>query len=142
MLMPGKVKFRNIAHSPTGYAVEAGVLDDADAVHHVERNLVSNVVGDPDMRIEIGPSLTLARRDTLVVASDGLADNLYGKEIVDLVRTGDLDEAGDALATRARARMLEPAAGEPHHPDDLSFVLYRLDASIADREPARRRPPG
>ncbi|MDH3640359.1 MAG: protein phosphatase 2C domain-containing protein, partial [Gammaproteobacteria bacterium] len=63
----GRLKLQNIPHSPTGYAVEAGLLDESDAIHHEERNLVSNVVGDSEMRIEIGPSIKLAPRDTLVL---------------------------------------------------------------------------
>lgn len=121
----GKVKFRNIPHSPTGYAVESGFLDHADAIHHEDSALVSNVVGDPEMRIDIGPSIRLAPRDTLVIASDGLSDNLILGEIVDTVRVGRLDAAGRRLARLAHSRMVEPMPGKPSHPDDLSFVLYR-----------------
>lgn len=123
----GKVKFRNIPHSPTGYAVESGLLDHDEAIQHEERTLVSNVVGDPEMRIDIGPSIRLAPRDTLVVASDGLSDNLIDSEIVDGVRTGPLEGAGKRLARRARSRMANPSPERPSHPDDLSFVVYRPD---------------
>ncbi len=123
----GKVKFRNIPHSPTGYAVESGFLDHADAIRHEERTLVSNVVGDPEMRIDIGPSIHLAARDTLVVASDGLSDNLINGEIVDTVRVGPLERAGGRLRRLARSRMARPLPGKPCHPDDLSFVVYRPD---------------
>lgn len=123
----GKVKFRNIPHSPTGYAVESGFLDHADAIHHEDSTLVSNVVGDPEMRIDIGPSVRLAPRDTLVIASDGLSDNLILGEIVDTVRVGRLEDAGNRLASLAHSRMVKPAPGKPSHPDDLSFVLYRPD---------------
>lgn len=123
----GKVKFRNIPHSPTGYAVESGFLDHADAIHHEERTLVSNVIGDPEMRIDIGPSVGLDPRDTVVIASDGLSDNLMLGEIVDSVRVGPLEEAGARLARCAHSRMVNPAPGKPSHPDDLSFVLYRPD---------------
>ncbi len=123
----GKVKFRNIPHSPTGYAVESGFLDHADAIHHEERTLVSNVVGDPEMRIDVGPSIRLAARDTLVIASDGLSDNLILGEIVETVRVGRLEDAGNRLASLAHSRMVEPMPGKPSHPDDLAFVLYRPD---------------
>ncbi len=57
-------------------------------MHHEERHLVSNVVGTDDMRIELGPPLKLARYDTVLLASDGLLDNLYTDEIVELIRKG------------------------------------------------------
>ncbi len=123
----GRVRFRNIPHSPTGYAVESGFLDHTDAIQHEERTLVSNIVGDPEMRIDIGPSIRLAPRDTLVIASDGLSDNLIQEEIVDGVRVGPLERAGARLAHLSHSRMIKPTPGKPGHPDDLSFVLYRPD---------------
>lgn len=133
----GKVKFRNIPHSPTGYAVESGFLDHTDAIHHEERTLVSNVIGDPEMRIDIGPSVGLAPRDTVVIASDGLSDNLILGEIVDGVRVGPLEGAGARLARLAHSRMVKPAFGKPSHPDDLSFVLYRPDPKLRSNVGAR-----
>ncbi len=123
----GRIKHQSISHSPVGYAIEAGLLHEDEAVHHEERHLVSNVLGGQDMRIEIGPSLRLAPRDTLIVASDGLADNLYVNEIVEAARKGPLQLAAERLAGLAQQRMCEPVDGAPSHPDDLSFVLYRRD---------------
>ena len=85
------------------------------------------MIGSGDMRVEIGPRLTLAPRDTVVVASDGLFDNLQVQEIVAIVRSGPLLAAATELATKCRARMLEFSEQRPHKPDDLSFVLYRPD---------------
>ena len=121
----GKVKFQNVSHSPVGYAVEAGLLDEAEAVHHEERNVVSNVIGTADMRIDIGPTIELAPRDTLLLASDGLPDNLYVDEIVTRVKAGPLQAAGDALVQDCRKRMQNPMQDRPSHPDDLSVILYR-----------------
>ena len=64
----GKIKLQTIAHSPVGYGVEAGLLDEAEAMHHEARHVVSNIVGTEDMRIEVGARLRMAPRDTLVVA--------------------------------------------------------------------------
>lgn len=121
----GKLKFQNVFHSPVGYAVEAGLLNEAEAVHHEERNVVSNVIGTPDMRIDIGPAIELAPRDTLLLASDGLPDNLYVDEIIARMKAGPLKEAGNALVQDCRKRMLTPLQGRPSHPDDLSMILYR-----------------
>jgi serine/threonine protein phosphatase PrpC len=45
----GRIRLQTISHSPVGYAVEAGVLDEAQAMAHEDRHLVSNVVGDRGM---------------------------------------------------------------------------------------------
>ena len=121
----GKLKFQNVSHSPVGYAVEAGLLDEAEAVHHEERNVVSNVIGTPDMRIDIGPAIELAPRDTLLLASDGLPDNLYVDEIIAQVKSGPLREVGEILVESCRKRMLSSEQQRPSHPDDLSVILYR-----------------
>ena len=121
----GKLKFQNVSHSPVGYAVESGLLDEVEAVHHEERNVVSNVIGMPGMRIDIGPAIELASRDTLLLASDGLPDNLYVDEIVARVKAGPLKGVGDALVHDCRQRMQGSLQGRPSHPDDLSVILYR-----------------
>ena len=123
----GKIKYQTISHSPVAYAVEAGLVHTDDAIYHEDRHLISNMIGSGDMRVEIGPRLTLAPRDTVVVASDGLFDNLQVQEIVAIVRSGPLLAAATELATKCRARMLEFSEQRPHKPDDLSFVLYRPD---------------
>jgi serine/threonine protein phosphatase PrpC len=121
----GKLKFQTIAHSPIGYAVEAGLIDEKDAIHHAERHVISNVIGSPEMRIEIGPAIEMAARDTLVLASDGLLDNLLSAEIVELVRTGPLDEAVDKLVAVATERMNAPDRATPSKPDDLTVIAFR-----------------
>ncbi|HKK05817.1 MAG TPA: protein phosphatase 2C domain-containing protein [Gammaproteobacteria bacterium] len=121
----GRIKQQTVSHSPVGYAVESGMLDETEAVHHAERHLVSNVIGTPDMRIEIGPHIRLAPRDTVVVASDGLFDNFYLDEIVQRVRVGRLGTAAKRLAADGRARMQQPGGDLPSKPDDMTFVLFR-----------------
>jgi serine/threonine protein phosphatase PrpC len=121
----GRVKLETISHSPVGFAVEAGLLDATDAIHHEDRHFVSNTLGAPDMRIEVGAVRTLAPRDTLLLASDGLSDNLHIPEIVEHVRTGALGDSCEELAATARRRMYVPAEDEPSKPDDLTLVAFR-----------------
>jgi serine/threonine protein phosphatase PrpC len=121
----GKLKFQSVSHSPVGYAVEAGLLDENEAVHHEQRNVVSNVIGMPGMRIDIGPAIELAPKDTLVLASDGLPDNLYMDEIILRVKAGPLRRAGNILVQDCWERMQKSMQGQPSHPDDLSVILYR-----------------
>jgi serine/threonine protein phosphatase PrpC len=121
----GRLKLQTVAHSPVGYAVEAGLLDANEALHHEDRHFISNAVGTEDMRIEVGSTLPLAARDTVLLASDGLFDNLEPAEIVEFIRRGPLAEAARQLATVCAARMIRPQEGQPSKPDDLAFVLMR-----------------
>ena len=113
------------AHSPTGFAVEAGFLDQRDALHHEERHLVSNFLGTSDMRIDMGTGVELRPRDTVLLASDGLTDNVHLDEIIERIRKGPLTEGARAVASLARHRMANGASKQPSKPDDLSLILFR-----------------
>jgi serine/threonine protein phosphatase PrpC len=122
----GRIKQRVVPHSPTGFAVEAGLLDENEAVQHDQRHVLFNVIGSSDMRVEVGPLLQLAARDTVLLASDGLFDNLYIDEIVATIRSGPLIAAADRLVERVQSRMSgADAADQPCKPDDLTIVLFR-----------------
>lgn len=121
----GRVHFRSVAHSPVGYAEEAGLLAAEDAMHHDERHLVSNLLGHRDMHVQIQAPLRLRKRDTIVVGSDGLFDNMEMSEIADVVRKGSLLSAAQHLLAECRRRMVDPRDGEPSKPDDTSFLLFR-----------------
>jgi len=124
----GRVKLQSVAHSPIGYAVEAGFLDATEAMHHEDRHIISNMLGSPDMHITIGSTFELSPRDTVLVASDGLADNLHLEEIINTARKGALDLAAGELLTQALQRMTMPEAGAPSKPDDLTAILFRPSA--------------
>lgn len=127
----GLIKLQTTAHSPTGFAVEAGFLDEREALHHADRHLVSNFIGTADMSIDIGASIELAARDTVVLASDGLTDNVHVEEIVELARKGPLETAADTVVKTAHARMLAIQLGQPSKPDDLSLILFRKPTTRA-----------
>ena len=122
----GKVKLQTQAHSPVGYAMEAGMLTEKAALHHEDRHLVSNVIGADDSHIDLGLPRRLDKQDTLILGSDGLFDNLRLDEIVQHIRKGPLAEAAATLGTLVAERMSSTtASGHPNKPDDLAFVLYR-----------------
>ena len=121
----GTVRAQTTAHSPTGFAVEAGFLDQREALHHEERHLVSNFLGTNDMRIDMGAGIELRPRDTVIVASDGLTDNVHLDEIIERIRKGPLLEGAQALASLARHRMANGEGRQPSKPDDLSLILFR-----------------
>jgi PPM family protein phosphatase len=121
----GKLKAQTLAHSPTGFAVEAGFLDQRAALHHEERHLVSNFLGTNDMRIDMGATVELKPRDTVLLASDGLTDNIHVHEIVEIMRKGPLEAAVEKLTRLASRRMTGEARTQPSKPDDLSVILFR-----------------
>lgn len=121
----GVIRLQTLAHSPTGLAVEAGFLGEREALHHHERHLVTNFMGSADMRIDIGPEIIMRPRDTVLLASDGLMDNVHTSEIIERVRKGPLSKAADAVIALARHRMTGVATEQPSKPDDLSVILFR-----------------
>ena len=120
----GRIRYQSVCHSPVGFAVESGMLAADDAMHHEDRHIVSNVVGDSRMRIEIGPAVKLSRRDTVVIASDGLFDNLAIEEVVNGIRKGKIADALALVTDLAHQRMLG-IEGQPCKPDDLSVICIR-----------------
>jgi len=134
-----------VPHSPTGFAVAAGFLDEDEAVRHDQRHVLFNVIGSPDMRVEVGPALDLAARDTVLLASDGLFDNLFIDEIVDSIRVGPLAAAANRLVERVAKRMSgNGSRDQPCKPDDLTVVLFRPRLGVREVKdhPSPRRSGG
>mgnify|MGYP001811813319 CR=1 FL=1 len=118
----GRLKYQTISHSPVGYAMEAGLLSEEEALQADDRHIVSNVVGCADMRVDIGPVIKLASKDTLVLASDGLTDNMGVSDIVEQVRKGTIVDAGTKLFDSVLESMSIPSGSV----DDVATVLFRL----------------
>lgn len=121
----GLVKLQTTPHSPVGFALEAGFVDEKEALQHEDLNLISNVVGSADMRIEISSRLPLAPKDTLLIASDGLFDNVLESEIVEIIRTGSVADSLEELWKLTAKRMAGAHKNKPSKPDDFSAVLLR-----------------
>ncbi|MFT5299380.1 MAG: serine/threonine protein phosphatase PrpC [Mariniblastus sp.] len=123
----GRIKFSTVGHAPIAMAVEIGVLNEEEGLLHEDRNLITNCVGSNEMKIEIGSPVPMATRDTLVVASDGLFDNLTTEEIASVIRIGNLAEQTSELAKMAISRMVGVMEGSdaPSKPDDLTIICFR-----------------
>lgn len=139
----GKLKLRTIPHSPVGYARESGMLDETSALLHDERHLLSNVLGMAGMHVAATTGLHLAARDTVILGSDGVFDNLYHDEIVALVRAGEPFATAEKLIARLRERMagLNEDPEIPSKPDDVSFILFRPQPPSAATL-GKAKPPG
>jgi serine/threonine protein phosphatase PrpC len=123
----GKLKLQTVSHSPVGFGVESGLIHRDDAIHHDERNIVSNMVGSSEMRIEIGPHVRLRPRDRLFLGTDGVFDNLSVPEVVELIRKGPIDVRCREVVDACTARMKTPEPGLPSKPDDIAIVLFCPD---------------
>ena len=120
----GRVKLLTTSHSPVGYAQEAGMLEEHEALDHEERHLVSNYLGTAEMHVEMGSGRKVSTRDGLLVASDGVLDNLKLDEIVGFLKSGSAATAAAKIAAVASARMREAQDGQPHKPDDLTLIVF------------------
>jgi serine/threonine protein phosphatase PrpC len=130
----GRIRYQSVCHSPIGYAVESGMLEADAAMHHEDRHLISNCVGSPQMRIEVGPTIELGKNDRVLVASDGLFDNLSIDEVVQHLRQGDLSKSTQKLADLASARMHDVVESNPSKPDDLTLVTLRRACDSIPKE--------
>ncbi|WP_231612191.1 PP2C family protein-serine/threonine phosphatase [Novipirellula galeiformis] len=120
----GSLKWKSTSHSPVGYAIESGMLDEAAAMTHDDRHVVSNLVGSKTMHIEVGPSRQLAARDRVILASDGLFDNLHLSEVVAAMKSGKPIGCMQKLVQIASQRMSGNEEQLPGKPDDLTILLY------------------
>ncbi len=121
-----QVKHLTVSHSPTGYAVQMGLLDERQAMVHEDRHLLFNVVGIPDMRIEMGMEIDLVVGDTVVIACDGLFDNLTPEEVAAHLRDNDIGTCTKNLIEACLERMNKRDRNHPSKPDDLTVITYRL----------------
>lgn len=130
----GVLKSQTLAHGPVAYGVHCGLIDPRDAMTHESRNLVSNVVGDRDMRIEIGPNRRLAVRDVVLLCSDGITDNLMIDEIAERISGKPVEAAASSIIEGLKYRR-EQNAGGVFKEDDATFLIYRRNRAQST-EPA------
>ena len=121
----GRRKLRTIDHTPPGLRAGEGRMSFDDVHYDAERHLLVSALGIEPLHIEHSGPVRLAARDTLVLASDGLFDNLLDGEIAELVRKGPLLASVTALAERAMQRMRRANGDESGKPDDLTVLVFR-----------------
>ena len=77
-----------------------------------------------EMHVEMGSGRKVSTRDGLLVASDGVLDNLMLDEIVGFLKSGSAATAAAKIAAVATQRMREAQDGQPHKPDDLTLIVF------------------
>lgn len=129
----GVLKFLTVSHSPMGYAVQMGLLDERQAIVHEDRHLLFNVVGLSDMHIEMGMEVELEIGDTVLIACDGLFDNLIVSEVAEFFREGPLGNCTKNLIEACLKRMSGVDESQPAKPDDLTILVFRFGESTPGR---------
>ena len=87
----GQLMFETVSDSPAvpgsmESMKETGISAEADAVTRRVRQPGSNVLGSEEMRLEMGPRIILSNFDTVIMASNGLLDNLSRQAVIDTIK--------------------------------------------------------
>jgi serine/threonine protein phosphatase PrpC len=120
----GALKWKSSMHSPVGYALESGLIDEDHRLIIEHRHIVSNLLGNEDMHIEVGPTRDYTVRDTIIVGSDGLFDNASIDSIVELGRCGQIGHRMESLVALATQHMQVESEKNPGKPDDLALLVF------------------
>lgn len=121
----GLLKYKAPEHSPVGFALRAGLMNEKTALDHPDRHLVSNLLGDANMFIEIGPQIPFALHDTVLLATDGLFDNVESETLIEIIRKTALSNVMESLIELVKAKDDASAAPNLRKPDDVSFIVCR-----------------
>ena len=113
----GTVRGVTMPHSVVGHATEAGILHADEASDHPDRHVVTNAVGEALLRVERTRWRGLKRRDTLLLASDGLFDALSVEAIAERAHRRPL--------ARMMSDLLAEARESPTSHDDLTMIVFR-----------------
>jgi PPM family protein phosphatase len=121
----GKLKYRSTAHSPVGYGIEAGLIDEKEALNHPDLHYISNLLGESEMKIEIGPEIELNPNDSIFLASDGIFDNFSQDQVIEFIRRGNMQEISARLLGEIDRHIYQK---EESKKDDISFILFKNEA--------------
>lgn len=116
-------------HSLVAEMLRGGLLTEADARHHEDRNVITRALGlHPTVDVALGSKpLPVQAGDHFVLCSDGLYDLVEDHEIADAVRHAPPHEASAQLIDLANAR-----GGY----DNITVGVVRIDARTSATRPA------
>lgn len=117
----GSLKYKANEHAPVSYLCRSGFISEEQALAHPSRNIVANLVGEPDTFIEIGPTLDFAPNDTVLLATDGVFDNFTTEQLIEIIRKDTLSDVMTQLVTRCQHHEQATLMKE----DDISFIVCR-----------------
>ena len=117
----GSKLYSNIPHSTVGYKVEAGEVDQAQSLEEDDRYLVTNMLGDENIRIESTSGFNLKKGHTIVIGTDGIFDNLSHESLSEIISGGVFDESFQSLCHICEEQNEQVWKKD----DDIAFIVLR-----------------
>lgn len=117
----GRLLFRSLSYSPTGFKLEAGLISPDGALKDPERHLVLSLIGDELVRWTSTNTVDLRKGHSLLIGSDGLFDNLSHSDLGGLLTGGSFEGAFQALVDLCLQRNPDYWLKQ----DDLSWIFAR-----------------
>lgn len=111
--------------------LDAGVIDEAAARSHPERNVITRALGAADAVNAEAWLLAATEPQTFLICSDGLTKELDDARIAELLAPLEIDENQDAVVDRLLAAALA-AGGTDNVPVVLLSAEYQATAFVAD----------
>ena len=119
----GKLILETVLHSPTGYAVESGLMSEDEALQHEDRNIVSNVIAQKICIFPMSMPVKLKKFDTVLLATDGLIDNIDKVTIIESIRKGPLQYCLSNMCNIINNKI--NSEDPSYKADDTSCILFR-----------------
>lgn len=124
----GRLKHRTIGHCATELAVESGVVDHSEEVDESLRHVITNYLGSLDLRVEVSAKHLLAKKDTLIVGSDGLTDNLSDEDLSQFSLEKQASVTMEKIC-KATIMTMNDEYIQTAKKDDLSIFVVKFDES-------------
>lgn len=119
LLRNGRVIARTKDHSRVRLLLEQGLISEAEAIGHPDRNKIYGCLGGQQTpEIEFSRKTTLETADVLVLCTDGMWSGVPGDVLANSLKNADLQRTVPILMTQAEAR-----GGA--HADNLSIIAVR-----------------
>jgi PPM family protein phosphatase len=126
LMRDGKTIAQTKDHSRIRLLIEEGIISEAQAASHPDRNKIYSCLGSPTPpEIEFSRKMPLEHGDILLICTDGMWGVLPGETMATSLRGANLLQAVPMLLNQAETR-----GGA--HGDNLSVVAVRWEESYVD----------
>jgi PPM family protein phosphatase len=123
----GKLKYHTTFQSPVGYALASGLFTQAQANAHPENHFVTHLLGaGENTNIEMSTPMHLAPYDSILLATDGLFDNVVFTDLAEQIRKGEHQTVSGQLTEMVQTQKNSLSGKHFKKDDDISFILCRL----------------
>lgn len=113
--------YQNVSHSPVGFQMQAGALDQEEALTTPGRNIVLYLMGDKNFHIDCSSKVEFDDSMLLVCASDGLFDNFTQNDLISIL-SNDLNDGVEELKNYCNEQFYQD---NWHKDDDICFFVVR-----------------